>query len=268
MVIRLIATPTNGSTFEGWSGDCTGTGECVVTMSEARNVTATFTRDAVPPATPEQSLPNQRFQMRENFLVDWASTDDGSGVAGYDVRVRRSRYDEADFGPYTEWLTDTDESSAPYTGESGYTYCFSTRARDAAGNASPYSEDVCTTVPVDDRELARTGRWRQGTGEDYLAQTFLVTTQQGASARLAGVKATRVVIVADRCPACGEIDVLRNGRRVRHVNLQSPTVQRQQVLQLPRSATTEASTVEVRVTSKGKRVRIDGIGAVKNPAAP
>jgi subtilase family serine protease len=28
--------------FTGWSGDCTGTGDCVLTMTEARNVTATF----------------------------------------------------------------------------------------------------------------------------------------------------------------------------------------------------------------------------------
>lgn len=44
--VRLVATPNAGSTFSGWSGDCTGTGQCVVDMSKERTVTATF---AVPP---------------------------------------------------------------------------------------------------------------------------------------------------------------------------------------------------------------------------
>jgi hypothetical protein len=48
-VVTLTATPTGGSTFTGWSGGgCSGTGTCVVTVSAATNVTATFTA-AVPP---------------------------------------------------------------------------------------------------------------------------------------------------------------------------------------------------------------------------
>jgi hypothetical protein len=40
--VALVATPDAGSTFNGWSGSCTGTGICVVSMSVARSVTATF----------------------------------------------------------------------------------------------------------------------------------------------------------------------------------------------------------------------------------
>ena len=42
--VTLTATPASGSTFAGWSGaGCSGTGTCGVTMSAAKNVTATFT---------------------------------------------------------------------------------------------------------------------------------------------------------------------------------------------------------------------------------
>ena len=41
-VVTLTAAPTGGSTFSGWSGACSGTGTCAVTMSQARAVTATF----------------------------------------------------------------------------------------------------------------------------------------------------------------------------------------------------------------------------------
>jgi hypothetical protein len=46
-LVTLSQSPSGGSTFAGWSGDCTGTGSCQVTMSAARNVTATF--DPAPP---------------------------------------------------------------------------------------------------------------------------------------------------------------------------------------------------------------------------
>ncbi|MCL2688746.1 MAG: glycoside hydrolase family 11 protein [Chitinispirillia bacterium] len=42
--VTLTQTPNAGYTFSGWSGACTGTGSCVVTMSQARTVTAAYTR--------------------------------------------------------------------------------------------------------------------------------------------------------------------------------------------------------------------------------
>lgn len=39
----IFANPTAGSTFSGWSGACTGSGACTVTMDAAKSVTATFT---------------------------------------------------------------------------------------------------------------------------------------------------------------------------------------------------------------------------------
>jgi hypothetical protein len=41
--VMLNPTAASGSSFAGWSGACTGTGSCSVTMSAAKSVTATFT---------------------------------------------------------------------------------------------------------------------------------------------------------------------------------------------------------------------------------
>jgi PKD repeat protein len=46
-VVTLTATPDAGSLFSGWSGDCSGTGGCQVTMDQARSVTATFAQTTV-----------------------------------------------------------------------------------------------------------------------------------------------------------------------------------------------------------------------------
>ncbi|MEI6206550.1 MAG: DUF1566 domain-containing protein [Desulfuromonadales bacterium] len=40
--VTLTAAPDNGSTFTGWSGACSGTGTCVVTMDMAKSVGAKF----------------------------------------------------------------------------------------------------------------------------------------------------------------------------------------------------------------------------------
>ena len=44
--VMLTATTATGYTFSGWSGACTGTGTCTVSMTVARSVTATFTQNA------------------------------------------------------------------------------------------------------------------------------------------------------------------------------------------------------------------------------
>jgi uncharacterized repeat protein (TIGR02543 family) len=46
-LVTLTATAASGSSFAGWTGDCTGTGACVVTMDAAKNVTATFNTSVV-----------------------------------------------------------------------------------------------------------------------------------------------------------------------------------------------------------------------------
>lgn len=52
--VTLEATAAAGSTFAGWSGDCSGSSTCTVTMDQARNVTAQFTKDTPPPPSSQK----------------------------------------------------------------------------------------------------------------------------------------------------------------------------------------------------------------------
>jgi uncharacterized repeat protein (TIGR02543 family) len=65
--VTLTAAPGAYSTFAGWSGACTGTGTCVVTMTEVRSVTATF-----------DLLPNHAPVITEGATVSVNMTWDGT----------------------------------------------------------------------------------------------------------------------------------------------------------------------------------------------
>ena len=47
-VVTATATANTGSVFSGWSGGCTGTGACVLTVDGDKRVTATFKLNVQP----------------------------------------------------------------------------------------------------------------------------------------------------------------------------------------------------------------------------
>jgi len=49
--VTLTPNPGDNSTFVGWSGACSGTGTCTVTMNQAQSVTANFDALSPPPAS-------------------------------------------------------------------------------------------------------------------------------------------------------------------------------------------------------------------------
>ena len=62
-IISLSATPVpqgggQNITFDGWSGDCTGTSTCIITLSKATTVTARFTCHGWCPEQPAAELNN------------------------------------------------------------------------------------------------------------------------------------------------------------------------------------------------------------------
>ncbi|NES99667.1 MAG: DUF4114 domain-containing protein [Sphaerospermopsis sp. SIO1G1] len=76
------------------------------------------------------------------FTVSWGGTDDGSGIASYDVYVSENG------GEFTLWQDNITATSATYTGELNQTYGFYSVATDNVGNeeAVPTVADTTTTV--------------------------------------------------------------------------------------------------------------------------
>jgi CSLREA domain-containing protein len=95
-VVTLTANAASGSSFGGWSGACSGTSTCKVTLTAARAVTATFVVGAPPPLPPPPSrcvvpkLLHKTLAGAKKAIVK-AHCRTGKITHAYSKRVRRGR---------------------------------------------------------------------------------------------------------------------------------------------------------------------------------
>jgi PKD domain/Divergent InlB B-repeat domain len=115
--VTLTATADAGSLFSGWSGDCSGTGSCQVTIDRARSVTATFAPNAPPRASFTVTCAGLTCTFDgsgsadpEGSSVTYAwNFGDGASVSGGDWKPSRT-YGRP--GSYTVTLSVTDNAGA------------------------------------------------------------------------------------------------------------------------------------------------------------
>jgi uncharacterized repeat protein (TIGR02543 family) len=65
----LTATPATGYTFTGWSGDCTGAGTCVVSMSTNHSVIANFAATS-PTVAPQAGFWYNPAESGRGFVIE------------------------------------------------------------------------------------------------------------------------------------------------------------------------------------------------------
>jgi hypothetical protein len=83
VTVTLTATANTGSTFGGWSGACTNaSGTCVVTMSQARSVTATFNVANVLPVV--GTYPASLILSTSGLLNGWIRQDGNPYTVRFD----------------------------------------------------------------------------------------------------------------------------------------------------------------------------------------
>lgn len=95
--VDVIAVPGSGSTFEEWTGDCTGTGSCVVTMNAEHSVAGVFGLEAPGPGS-----------MLMVFVTGEGSVSAGSGTIADCTSVGGAACEGEYEGPVT--LTGTPET--------------------------------------------------------------------------------------------------------------------------------------------------------------
>jgi len=101
--VVLTATPTGTSVFSGWSGDCTGTSTCSLTMSANRSVTAAFN----PPSQTVIALSSSTVSFAAgqgggNPPLQTVSISNGGAVALTGLAVSAVQYTA---GQPTGWLS-------------------------------------------------------------------------------------------------------------------------------------------------------------------
>jgi hypothetical protein len=111
--ITLTAAPKAGSTFDRWSGDCAGTGACIVTVSAATSIRARFrgsgspfgwTQTALPPPASRDPLPTGSYPDASSFRMSISQDGTARAVTVYDARVLQQNgtvhcdYDTTDTG--------------------------------------------------------------------------------------------------------------------------------------------------------------------------
>jgi hypothetical protein len=99
------------------------------------------TIDGSPPASQVDAVDADGCDATD-LTVRWSGADAGSDVASFSVLVSE------DHGPYVPLVSDTTDTSAPFTGTTGRTYAFYSVARDHTGNveAPPALPDVVRTI--------------------------------------------------------------------------------------------------------------------------
>ena len=101
--VTLTASPTGGSVFFGWSGACTGTGTCTVTMNSLQSVTATF----FPPGAGSEIFP-PGCQLPAGWIVP------GTANSGWSVVSNDSTQGVCSLKSNT--ITDNQKAQIQFTG--------------------------------------------------------------------------------------------------------------------------------------------------------
>ena len=111
--VTLTATPASDCTFAGWSGDCTGSGSCVVQMNSNKSVTASFSQNAV------KYRLNTSKTGNGTVTVDPAGTSCGTNCSEYTTGTPVTVTATADSGyTFTAWsgaCTGTGACTIPMT---------------------------------------------------------------------------------------------------------------------------------------------------------
>ena len=143
--------------------------------------------------------------------ISWQGDDgpQGSGVANYDLDVRRI---DADGAPVVPLASATGAVSRVFEGRPGATYAFRVTARDRAARESEPAI-ATTTVPFDDlsARFRLRGRWETLRRGNAFQGTVTRSEGRGAVARLS-FTGSRIVLIGRRLRRAGRLRIDIDGR--------------------------------------------------------
>ncbi|MFN8126165.1 MAG: hypothetical protein U0R64_06635 [Candidatus Nanopelagicales bacterium] len=217
------------------------------------------TPDVTPPTITPGDLPV--VSLGSSFTLHWTASDAGSGLGFFTVRSRSI----APNGTAGGWskpgrILARDARSASTSLAGGTTRCVRVTATDVSNNSAT-GADRCTTSPVDDRNTKAGGAWSPVASAAAYRGTLSRSSSVGATRSLTGVTAKRVMLVAEKRPGAGTVEVRVNNVVRATYPLASSVVHPRQIMTVTLPTVISNARVEVRVKSAGHDgVRIDGLG--------
>jgi hypothetical protein len=215
--------------------------------------------DTTPPSVTTTAM--AVFSLSGTLTFRYTATDAGSGVANFDVGYRRAPYN-AGFGGFVfpaSWQHTT-AHSVSLAAVRGYTFCFSVRSRDHAGNVSAWSTARCTASVLDDRSLSASASWTRGSSAVYYAGTITSVARTGASLTRTGVQARRLALVATKCKGCGTVGIYWHGALLKQISLNATTTAYRQFVAIGTFSAVQSSTLTIKTLNAG-RLFIDGLAS-------
>jgi hypothetical protein len=219
-----------------------------------------FFVDSVPPIAGYKKLPH--FTLGKSFTIKPDGTDDN------DVDHYTGYVDMVTLDGTLELATVLPQFIQPHSVETtpGTTYWPIITAYDAAGNASEQFEGSPTAVPIDNSKLKASKHWKLDHSKHFTFKSASETSKKGATLTHKAVYGNLLAVVATTCKSCGTIAVYSGNQLVGTLDLHSNKTRYKQILELPKIAATPVKrNVTIKVTSSGKTVEIDGLGALGTP---
>jgi hypothetical protein len=238
-----------------------GDASIAYTISDGHGATAdgvlvvSVVKDDVAPtvAVPTIGLGSGRVNERGPLTIRWSATDDGVGVATYEVqaRVDGGSWVTVHAGPGTSLA-----KSYPF----GSSVAVQVRATDRLGNtsgwvASPTRSVVAYQAPGSSK-ITYTTRWSTVRTTSASGVGYRYTTTKGKAARLQ-FTGREVLYVAPRTPVSGHVKVYIDGRFVGRYNLRASTTAAGQIIFRRAWATAGTHTIRVVNDQAGRRTSLD-----------
>jgi len=200
--------------------------------------------------------------LTPTFRQSWTSSDPGSGLGFFTVQSLVNSLAGA-VGPFDTpgTVVAPGQRFANVAIAQGTTRCVRVTATDASGN-SQAGTVRCSAKPVDDRGTSATGSWTNVAATTAFRGTLVRSSSAGATRFLTGVKAKRIIVVAEKRPGAGTVEVLVNGAVKGTFSLAASSVRPKQTIVVTLPSAVSGARIAVRVKTTGSSgVRIDGLGA-------
>jgi hypothetical protein len=217
--------------------------------------------DVAAPALGLAAIP--AFTQFTSQRITYAAIDNKTGVKSYDVRWQRGNPSRA----YGAWVypsswQGTTATAKTLTGMAkGWTYCFSIRVRDKAGNISAWSQPLCTGKMFDDRSFSASSGWSRPSGKaGFYSGTYSRSTTYGSRLTKTGTF-TRVAVTGMKCPTCGTVGIYSGTTLLKTLSLRSSSTGITTWVSKVRAS--RNTTLTVKVLTRGKPVLIDSFGMVR-----